>query len=325
MTEASAELPPPGSVPVSGLPRGRPIGYAMAVAGALFFSVNGSVSKVALTSGMDSTSLVLLRCAGAMVVMLGLVLAIDPGRLRVRRDEWPLLLLYGVVGIALVQWLYFVAIERLPVGISLLLEFTAPVMVALWARFVQHKHLGRGLWLALALAFSGLVLVAEVWNGLTLDVVGVAAALAAACSLALYFVVGEQAVGDRDTLSLAFWAFVVATVFWSVANPWWTVPWDTLAQSVSLQGRFADLDVPVWSLVGWIVVLGTVTPFLLVIGALRHVPATRAGIVGTIEPVLAAAVAYWWLGETLAPVQLLGAVVVLVGVGLAQVATASGP
>ena len=76
-----------------------------------------------------------------------------------------------------------------------------------------------------------------------------------------------------------------------------------------------------WVLVVWIVVLGTVVPFLLVIGALRHVPATRAGIMGTLEPVLAGLIAYWWLGETLAPVQVMGAVVVLVGVALAQLAT----
>ena len=321
MTEASSELPPLGVV--QALPRGRPVGYAMAIGGALFFSVNGSVSKVALSSGIDSTSLVLLRSAGAALVMLGLVLAIEPARLRVRHSEWPLLVLYGVVGIALVQWLYFVAIARLPVGVALLLEFTAPVLVALWAKFAQHKDLGGGLWLALALALGGLVLVAQVWEGLTLDAIGVAAGLAAAVSLALYFVVGEKAVGDRDTLSLAFWAFVVATVFWSVANPWWTVPWSALTDQVPLQGELAAVDVPVWGLVLWIVVLGTVVPFLLVIGALRHVPATRAGIVGTLEPVFAGLVAYWWLGEALAPVQVVGALVVLVGVALAQLATSA--
>lgn len=319
MTEASSELPPLGEVRT--LPKGRPIGYVMAIGGALFFSVNGSVSKVALDTGMDSTSLVLLRSAGAMVCLLALVLAVAPRRLRVRRDEIPLLVLYGVVGIALVQWLYFVAIARLPVGVALLLEFTAPLMVALWARFVQHKVLGRGLWLALGLALGGLSLVAQVWQGLTLDLVGVLAGLAAAVSLATYFVLGEKAVVDRDTLSLAFWAFVVATVFWSVLNPWWTVPWQSMADQVPLQGALDAVTVPMWVLVVWIVVLGTVVPFLLVIGALRHVPATRAGIMGTLEPVLAGLIAYWWLGETLAPAQVMGAVVVLVGVALAQLAT----
>ena len=320
MTEASSELAPPGARRV--LERGRPIGYVMAIGGAMLFSVNGSVSKVTLSSGLDSLDLVLLRCVGAMAALLLLVLIVEPSRLRVGRQEWPLLLVYGVIGIALVQWLYFVAIARLPVGIALLLEFTAPLLVALWATFVQRKDLGRTVWLALGLALAGLALVAEVWQGLTLDLVGVLAAAAAAVSLATYFVAGEHAVGTRDTLSLAFWAFVVATAFWSVAHPWWTVPWQELTANVSLQGNLDSWSVPLWGLVVWIVVLGTVAPFLLVIGALRHVPATRAGIVGTLEPVLAGLVAFLWLGEVLSLIQVIGAMVVIVGVSLAQLATA---
>lgn len=314
-----SELPPPGDR--GRLERGRPIGYVMAVAGAVLFSINGSVSKVTLGSGLSPLDLVLLRCAGATLCFVLLVLFVEPRRLKVRRSEWPLLLLYGVVGIAMVQWLYFVAIARLPVGIALLIEFTAPVVVALWATFVQHKDLGRVVWLALGLTLVGLAMVAQVWDGLTLDAVGLVAAFGAMLSLATYYVAGERAVVGRDTLSLALWSFVVATVFWSVVHPWWTLPWSTLTDGVTLPGSIGA-SVPTWSLVAWVVVLGTVAPFLLVIGALRHVPATRAGIVGTLEPVLAGLWAWLWLGETLAPVQLLGAAVVLVAVALAQLATA---
>jgi drug/metabolite transporter (DMT)-like permease len=247
-----------------------------------------------------------------------LVLVVEPRRLRVRRAEVGILIVYGVAGVALVQWLYFVAIARLPVGIALLLEFTAPVIVALWARFVQHKDLGRVVWLALGLALGGLALVTQVWAGTTLDTVGLIAGLGAAASLATYYVVGERVVVGRDTASLAFWAFVVATVMWSLVHPWWTVPWAALATDVPLQGAMSNMTVPAWALVAWIVVLGTIAPFLLVIGALRHVPATRAGIVGMVEPVFAGVIAWAWLGEVLTPVEVAGALVVLIGVSLAQ-------
>jgi drug/metabolite transporter (DMT)-like permease len=316
-----SELPPPGTR--AGLARGRPVGYVMAVAGAVLFSINGSVAKVTLGSSLSALDLVLLRCAGATLCFFVLVLVVEPRRLRVSRDEWPLLLLYGVVGIALVQWLYFVAIARLPVGIALLIEFTAPVVVALWATFVQHKDLGRVVWLALGLTLVGLAMVAQVWDGLTLDALGLVAAFGAMLSLATYYVAGERAVVGRDTLSVALWSFVVATVFWSLAHPWWTVPWASLGEPVTLPGSAASV-VSTWWLVLWVVVLGTVAPFLLVIGALRHVPATRAGIVGTLEPVLAGLWAWLWLGETLAPAQLVGAAVVLVAVALAQLATTPG-
>jgi len=319
VTEAAGELPPPGHRVIHA--NHSALGYLMAIVGALLFSVNGSVSKVALTSGMDSLTLVLLRCAGGMICLSILVLIVEPGRLRVARHEWPLLLVYGVVGIALVQWLYFVAIARLPVGLALLLEFTAPVIVALWARFVQHQNLGRSLWLALALSLGGLTMVAQVWQGIALDLVGVVAGLGAALSLATYYIAGKQAVTRRDTLSLAFWAFVVATVFWSIAHPWWTVAWSVLGRTVDLQGSLDQVTVPVWGLVGWIVILGTVAPFLLVIGALRHLPATQAGIVGTVEPVMAGVIAWAWLGEALTATQVVGAAIVLAGIFVAQRAT----
>lgn len=319
MTEAAGGLFASSGRP--GSTNSRPRGYLMAVSGALAFSLNGSVSKVTLSSGIDSLSLVLLRCAGATAAFLILLVCIAPARLRIRRDEWPLLLFYGVVGIALVQWLYFVAIARLPVGMALLLEFTAPVFVAVWARFVQRLHVGRSVWLALALALAGLTLVAQVWQGARLDLVGVWAGLGAAVALATAYLAGAKAIASRDTLSVAFWAFSVATVFWSIAHPWWSVPWPQMNQVVSLQGALDQFDVPVYALIAWIVLLGTVVPFLLVIGALRHLATTEAGIVGMVEPVLAGCIAWIWLAEALTPTQVIGAIVVLVGIAIAQRAT----
>ena len=124
-----------GARPV-GAPHPR-LGYAMVTAASALFAVNGTVSKVILTNGgISSLRLTELRATGAFLGLAAFVLVTTPGRLRVTRDELPLLVFYGIVGFALVQWLYLVAIERLPIGIGLLLEFTAPVLVALWARLV---------------------------------------------------------------------------------------------------------------------------------------------------------------------------------------------
>ncbi|HEX5017563.1 MAG TPA: DMT family transporter [Actinomycetes bacterium] len=319
MTEAAAEVPPPGRLRRA-VGSHRTVGFAMAIGGALLFSVNGSVSKLALQSGIDSLSLVLLRSAGAAVVLFLLVLATDRSRLRLSKLELPMLLLYGVVGIALVQWFYFVAIARLPVGVALLLEFTGPVLVALWVHVVQGQRLGRSLWLAASLALGGLALVAEIWSGLEFDVVGVLAGFGAAVSLATYYVAGKNMLSGRDTVSVAFWAFVIAALFWSVVRPWWNVPWSTLGADVTLPGSL-DVTTSVSVLVAWIVLLGTVAPFLLVVGALRRLPTAEAGVIGMIEPVLAGAVAWVWLDEALSGVQVLGSLVVIAGILVAQRAT----
>lgn len=293
-------------------------GYAYLVVAAVLFAVNGTVSKVILETGLSAARLTELRCAGA-VVGLGLVLLVgSPGRLRVSWREVPLLAAYGVAGVAFTQVFYFVAITRMPVSIALLFEYTAPLMVALWARFVMHQQVRNRVWAALALALVGLALVAEVWSDTNLDGLGVAAALAAAVALATYYLLGEHSASTRDPLSTTFWAFLFATIFWSVAQPWWSFPYDAVQGSTSLLGNLDDQSLPLWTLMTWMVVLGTIVPFVLVLSGLHHLPATRVGMVGMLEPVLAGVVAWLWLSEELSVIQLVGAGVVLAGILMAQ-------
>ena len=299
--------------------RHRRLGYAMAVAAAGLFAINGTVSKVILTSAdMTSLRLTELRTTGAFVGLAVFIALTSPGRLRIGRDEIRLLVFYGIVGFALVTWLYFVAIERLPIGIGLLLEFTAPVLVALWARVMWHEHVRRRVWAGLALALAGLMLVAEVWQDARLDTVGVAAGLLASGALATYFLAGEHATGRRDALSLTCISLGVAAAFWAVVQPWWGFPFDELWETVSLQGALESTTAPVWLLSLWMIVLGTIIPFALSLGALHHLPATRVSIVAMVEVVLASIVAWVWLEETLSAAQLTGGAVVLIGIVLAQ-------
>ena len=121
-------------------------------------------------------------------------------------------------------------------------------------------------------------------------------------------------------LSVAFYGFVFASLFWIAVQPLWTFPVDELVEDVSLLGNLDSLELPAWLLAGWMVVLGTIAPFGLVVAALRHISATRVGIVAMLEPVAAAIVAWAWLGESLAVVQLVGGAIVLAGIVLAQTA-----
>lgn len=291
-----------------------------AAAAALLFGVNGTVSKLVLEAGVSSLRLVEVRSAGAAVCLLLLVGLTRPRSLRVGRRELGFLVLAGISGIALVQWFYFVAIARLPVGIALLLEYLAPVLVAIWVRFVRRERVRSRMWGALALCVLGLAVVAQVWRGLTLDGVGVLAGLAAAAALATYYLTGERGLGSRDAISLAAWTFTAAAVFWSVLLPWWTFPFATLGTDVALPGPLTGAAVPIWLLVAWIAVLGTVVPYVLVLGAIAHLGPARTGLLGMAEPVLAGIVAWVVLAEALTAVQLVGAAVVLAGILLAETA-----
>ena len=101
-------------------------------------------------------------------------------------------------------------------------------------------------------------------------------------------------------------------------QPWWTFPGAVVARTTSLHGHLASLHLPVWALVAWLVVLGAIVPFALVVTALRHVSATRAGIAAMLEPPAATLVAFLWLGESLGLFQLLGGGIVLAAIALAQ-------
>jgi drug/metabolite transporter (DMT)-like permease len=248
------------------------------------------------------------------------LLVTRPGTLRVRPRELGFLAVAGIVGIGLVQWFYLVAIRRLDVGIALLLEYLAPVLVALWVRFAGGGEVHSRVWWALLLSVTGLAVVTQIWDGLTLDGLGVLAGVSAAVALAVYFLTGERALGDRDPLSVAAWTFAVAAVFWSVLQPWWTFPGGLVGDSVALPGSLEGVDAPLWLLIGWVVVLGTLVPYALVLVALARLGSTRTGLLCMAEPVLASLVAWSVLGESLTVVQVLGGVVVLTGIVLAETA-----
>jgi drug/metabolite transporter (DMT)-like permease len=304
---------------VSRVARRPAAGYALTLAAAGLFAVNGTVSTLALEAGIAPTRLTALRCTGAAVGLLAVLAVAAPGRLRVRARELPFLALFGVVGVAMTQFLYYVAIGRMPVGIALVFEMTAPVFIALYVWLVRREHVRSRLWLALLLSLSGLVLVAEVWqDGGSLDPLGVGAGLLAAVCLAAYYLLGERGTGTRDPVTLTCWSFVAAAVFWSLAAPWWDFDPAVLGESVPVS--LGALALPLWVLVAWIVVLGAIVPFWLSIASLRHLHPTTAGLVATVEPVFASVVAWLWVEQVLSGWQVAGGVVVLTGIGLAQTA-----
>jgi drug/metabolite transporter (DMT)-like permease len=300
-------------------------GYVLLLTGAVLFGMTGPVGKVILEAGIEPARLAALRNTGSAV---GLTIVLAFGgrrRFRVERREIPALIVVGLCGAALIQWCYFVAVDRLPIGIALLLEFTAPVLVALYSRFVLRDILPRRVWLGLTAALIGLALVAQVGGGGDgLDPVGVAAGLAAAGFLATFYLVGKHSLASRDPISVSWWMFVVASVFWAVVEPWWQFDAGVLREQVSLLGTFADVFVPLWAPVLWIIVLGTLLPYALTMAALHHLTPTTTGIVGMVEPVVATAVAWAWLSQALSPTQIAGGVLVLVAVGIVQASTAAG-
>ncbi|QRP48729.1 DMT family transporter [Amycolatopsis sp. FDAARGOS 1241] len=292
--------------------RGR--GVAFVLLAAVLFSTSGTLGKPAMGAGLTPEQVATFRIGFAGVVLLLGTALFAPRALRVRRGEWPMLLAYGLLGVAGTQLMYFIAADRVPVGIAILLEFVSPVLIALWVRVVRRMHLPRALWLGIGLAMVGLALIGQVWQGLTLDAVGLLAGLGAAVCSAGYFLIGERAVADRDPLGLVTWGMVIGAVIVSVVSPPWTIHWLVLGTAVA----FGPWTPPIWLLLTGLVLLSTVFSYLLGISSLRHLPASVASVLGLLEPVAATAFAWALLGEALTWPQALGAAILLGGAYVVQ-------
>ena len=293
----------------------------MAASAAILWGINGAVSKTILSTGVSAVRLAEVRSLGAAVGLLAIVAVARPERLRVARRELPYLIAFGVLGLAFVQWFYFLAIHRLAIGVALLIEYLAPLLVALWARFAYQEVVRPRIWIALALALVGLATIVDVFGGAaTLSSAGVAFALAGAIAYAVYVLLAEHVVGGRDPVSLLGYGFLFASIFWAVLAPWWSFSAAQLTHITSLDGNLHAVHLPVWVLAGWMVVFGTIVPFFLLVSALRHLSASRVAIVAMLEPVAGAFVAWAWLSESLGGIQLIGAGIVLAAIGLAQTA-----
>lgn len=272
-----------------------------------------------MTAGISPQQLTLFRVLGTALIAGTVLLASDRAQFRISLREVGWFAMLGVGGLAMVQWLYSVAISLLPVGVALLFEYTAVVLIALTARLVFKEHVHGRLWWAIGIMLVGLAVVAQIWDS-PLAGLGVLAGFGAAVAYAFYFLVGERSVAGRPAMAVAFWAATFATGFWLIFAQWWDLPLAVFSSDVSLGGALDTVAAPMWLLLLAIVTLGGFAPFTLIFMSLRHISATTSGLLASSEVVFAFAVAWLWLGETLAPIQVTGSVVVLLAIVVAQTA-----
>lgn len=295
------------------------MGYVFGLLAALLFGANGSVTKVVLDSGLSPTQVTQFRTLGTFLIAGVVLLVVDHAAFRLPWKQVGVMAVLGVVGLALLQVTYAYAIQLLPVGIALLLEYLAVLIVALVAFVFFKERVKARLWVSIGCVIVGLTIVAQIWAS-HLDPLGVVMALAAAATLAIYFLVGERQVTATSPLAVAFWTSGFAALFWAFFSGWWNVDPAIVAKPVSLTGNLAGVIVPLGVPLAWLIVMGSFLPFLLSFSALGRLKATAGGIVASSEVIFAFVVAWLWLGEELSPLQLVGAAIVLAGIILAQTA-----
>lgn len=295
------------------------LGAIFALIAAILFGLNASTTKVIIEAGINAEQVVFIRSLFSFVLALGWALVANRKELFVKPKMLPRLFVLGVIGVGMLQWTYSMSLVRLPVGIALLIEYTAVLWVPIVALVLFKEKVSKVIWLGAALVIGGLAVVAQIWDS-QLDPFGMLLAFGAAISLTIYFITGERIQRVLPTnVALAYGMFF-ATLFFLPLSNFGSFDFSIINSSLDLSGNLAGIEVPMWSALIWLGVLGSFVPMAFSYLALRHLSATVVGIIATSETVLAFGFALAWLGELITFTQALGGIVVVIGILIAQTA-----
>lgn len=256
----------------------------MVLGAACLWGSFGLFGRLAFDHGASPLQVGSVRAALAFVGVLPLAL-LRPRRLRIRSADLPLVIGYGAVGVGFFYYIYLVAVERLPLAVAAALLYTAPAFVVAIAWTLRWEPVRPRRIAPLAMVLVGAFLVTGAFRALGhVALGGVASGLASGLAYALYTVLGKRIRIRYDVLTTIAYAYGIGAVVLAAVEP----PWSVLA-------RYPDA-IPVLLLMG----LGpTLLAALLFYGGIRHVDASAASILATIEPVVAALIGLVWLGESL--------------------------
>lgn len=316
-TETAVPTTPTGTAP-----SGRGAGLAIALSSAASFALSGSFGHALLDLGWSPTALVAARVGGAFLVLL------IPCLLLLRRTGLPnlrqsgRLVLYGVIAVAGAQLFYFSSLQYLSVGVALLLEYLAPVVLIGW-RWARGERPTRAVVLGAVLALVGLALVLDVVHGITLSPIGIAYGLGAMLCLAGYFILAEDQPGGQAVppLLLTTAGTGIGAVALLAVGGIGVLPLATGFGSTELAG----LTLPWWVPMSLLILVAAVLAYLTGIVAVRRLGGAVASFVALTEVLFAVVFAALLVGQIPSGTQVVGGVLVLVGIVVVQGGSATAP
>jgi drug/metabolite transporter (DMT)-like permease len=297
-------------------------GLLWAVASATSFGLSGSLARGLMDAGWSSAAAVVGRLLIGAAVLVPLALVHLRGRWGLLRRNLPLMIAYGLVAVAGCQLAYFNAVAHMQVGVALLIEYTAPVPVVLWMWLRHGQRPGRLTVLGAVVGAAGLVLVLDLVSGVVVDPVGLAWAIGAMLGAATYFVLSSSGDGEDGLPGtvLAAAGLVIGAVVLFAAGLLGVVP---LAVS-DAPVRFAAVSVPWWVALGGLGVVTAAIAYVTGILAIRRLGSRLASFVALLEVVAAILFAWLLLDELPGAVQVVGGVLVLIGIAVVKLGEGRG-
>lgn len=280
-------------------------GALLILATTLCGGINGSITHALGAAHVDPVRINQFRFVVAFVIFASALSVFRPRLRRVPRHARRTLLIAGLLVAFGTGLGYIVAIARLQVGIALALIYTSPVLLLAWAAISARRPPTAAAIAAVALAMGGCWLVVQAANVGRIDPLGIAAALFCAVSFAGYVTLIGSLRGEVAEGTIVFVLFGVSALVLSLWPPLWTFP-------------VGQLSAWSWAALVGVMLFATLLPYALIAGATLRLPGPQVGVMMTLEPVFATAIAWFALDESLTPLQMLGMALVLSAAVLAQ-------
>jgi drug/metabolite transporter (DMT)-like permease len=291
-------------------------GLVIAVVSAATFGLSGPLARALLDIGWSPAAIVSTRIGGAFVALL------IPCLVLLRRIGWPSLrqsgrmVAYGVIAVAGAQFCYFSAVQYLSVGVALLLEYLAPVLLIGWHWATSRRRPAARVFVGAGLSLTGLALVLDLRSGVELNPAGVLWGLGAAVCLAAYFVLAEES-GPTPAAHPLLLTTVGMGVGGSVillAAAVGILPLTARAVNTTLAG----ISVGWWLPASLLIVVSAVFSYLTGIMAVRRLGSAIASFVSLTEVIFAVVFAVILLGQHPSLILIVGGVLVLAGIAAVQ-------
>lgn len=283
-------------------------GYIYVIIAALLWAASGASGKFLFNRGITPYELVQLRVTLSALCLFVFLLAFKPRLLKICRNNILYFAVLGISGMAVVQFTYFYTISRINVAVAILLQYLAPIFIAAWYAFAAPEKLTRKTLIGVIVSVAGCYLAVGAYSVdlLAQNRVGILVGIAAGLSYGWYAIYSERGMCRYDPWTVVFYALAFAALSWNIAIS----PLEAFTRSYNAVEWF-------WIL--YIVVFGTVVPYGLYSSGISLVRSTRASVAATLEPIAAGFLAFFFLGETLAPLQIIGCLLVISSVILLQI------
>ena len=281
-------------------------GYLLAVVAAVLWATLGILGKFLYGYGADPLTVVTIRATVAFVTLALALAMADHRLLHLSGRDIPFFAVYGLIGVTFNYVAYFYALRWTTVATAVILLYTYPALVTLLSALFLGERMSRAKGLALVLTFGGCFLVAQGYDpgALRLNLHGILFGLGAGASAAVYSLFGKKALQRYDSWTVACYAFGFGAFFL------------ILLLILHSDQPFAALRYPwpAWAAILALAWFPTLLAYALFTASMKYIEASKASIMATLEPVVASALAYLFLGEGMAWPQLLGGGLVLAGI-----------